>query len=390
MKKYLVTDGTGFPHVARIAGALRDMEAGQELPREPLEFSAPGHVCPEAANRSPGEARRWLEAVCSAKRAQGAWLSERMEERLMQAVRIWAEALAGVRKTAPGARPGEVQEMGREEEQGMILSPGRAGRFLEQLIEIALRMERLGALGIVHGALPLDCAGGTEPEALEICCSCGMSVRFADRESGNVRETVTPEDAAFLAAFGMDRDSLSGEYQICRIGTDGGEPPLRLLLAKERETGRAPEGGEEEAEQDGAWIWVLETNIDDVTGEQLGYAIGLLMKAGARDASAIPVLMKKSRPAFLLQVICTEEKVEELEGLIFRETTSIGLRKYREKRRVLERRFEQVETSWGPVQYKVCEHHGELYYYPEYEDVAAICRRTGKSFQEILRALRKK
>ena len=81
-------------------------------------------------------------------------------------------------------------------------------------------------------------------------------------------------------------------------------------------------------------VQVLETNVDDCSGEQLGYAIECLMKAGALDASCFPIYMKKNRVAYMLQVLCKKEQQEKLEDIIFRETTSIGLRRYEENRRI--------------------------------------------------------
>lgn len=429
MRKYLVVEGGRAPQIARVAEALRDMEADREFPQA-LPGPEEMEEGPETDRESvcPEEVGRWLEAVWQDGSGQNGALTRAARERVERAARLWIEAQRGAGgqdKALDGGRAGTSGEesapqaggearrgpqgQAREERPcGEASLRGRTVRFVRLAAEIAARMERLGADGIVHGPLPLSCTGLTEPAALEICCSCGLRVAFCGDANGAEDGAVSAEDAAFFAVFGKDMDCLTGEWQICRVGTDGQASPLRLLLAERcedreeggafggrREEGRAKDGRAAEGSgagkgEDASEVWVLETNIDDATGEQLGYAVGLLMKAGARDASAIPVLMKKNRPAFLLQVICTEEKVDELEDLIFRETTSIGLRKYREKRKILERRFERLETCWGPVQYKVCEHHGELYYYPEYEDVAAVCRRTGKSFQEVLRALRKK
>lgn len=131
-------------------------------------------------------------------------------------------------------------------------------------------------------------------------------------------------------------------------------------------------------------VRVLETNVDDCSGEQLGYAIDCLMRAGALDASCFPIYMKKGRPAYMLQVICREEKQEMLEDIIFRETTSIGLRRYEEKRRILPRAFEEAVLKDGhKVRIKVCYHHGQKFCYPEYENVKQVCEETGRPFREV-------
>lgn len=131
------------------------------------------------------------------------------------------------------------------------------------------------------------------------------------------------------------------------------------------------------------WVWVLETNIDDTTGEAIGYAIGLLMAAGALDASAIGLMMKKNRPGFLFQVICRQEQLAEMEDILFRETHTIGLRRYREYRDILPRQIRRIQTRFGEVRVKCVTHHGSEFLYPEYEDVKLIAARQHLSFTEV-------
>jgi uncharacterized protein (DUF111 family) len=112
-----------------------------------------------------------------------------------------------------------------------------------------------------------------------------------------------------------------------------------------------------------------------------------LLDAGARDVFYTPVFMKKQRPGVLLTVICDEERREALEEILFRETTTIGVRRCKMERTVLQRRGETVETSLGSVQVKrVAAPEGERCY-PEYESVAEICRATGQSWQSVVKQL---
>ena len=97
---------------------------------------------------------------------------------------------------------------------------------------------------------------------------------------------------------------------------------------------------------------------------------------------------KKHRPAYLLQVICDDSRREELENIIFRETTSIGFRRYRQARRVLPREIRIFESSMGPVRVKFCRHLDQTFAYPEYEDVAGIAEKTNKPFREIMETIR--
>lgn len=133
-------------------------------------------------------------------------------------------------------------------------------------------------------------------------------------------------------------------------------------------------------------IWKLETNLDDITGENLGFVMELLLSAGARDVYYQPIYMKKNRPACLLSVICTEERRPALEELIFLHTTTIGIRRVEMERTILPRRMAQVETALGRVAVKVCTlPDGSERAYPEYDSVTALCQATGESYQTVYR-----
>ena len=130
----------------------------------------------------------------------------------------------------------------------------------------------------------------------------------------------------------------------------------------------------------------IETDIDDSTGEELGFVMDRLFEAGARDVRYLPVFMKKNRPAYQLQVICDEELLPVMEDIIFRETTSIGLRWQRMNRTVLERDFAEAQTPYGPVRVKICRGDNLVRFYPEYESVADICRLEHVPYREVYRA----
>ena len=194
-------------------------------------------------------------------------------------------------------------------------------------------------------------------------------------------ENLTPGSVAFLSVFGETakeigvKSILDGASGISREEEDQGI--LRALVLGERW-----DGEEDDRERD--QVQVLETNVDDCSGEQLGYAIECLMKAGALDASCFPIFMKKGRPAYMLHVICKKEKQKDLEDIIFRETTSIGLRRYEENRRILPRSFTEVQLKDGhKVKIKVCSHHGQKFYYPEYDTVKQVCLDTGRPYRNV-------
>ena len=100
-------------------------------------------------------------------------------------------------------------------------------------------------------------------------------------------------------------------------------------------------------------VVLLETNLDDATGEQIGYASERLFAAGAFDVFTTPIAMKKNRPGVKLSVLCRPQHVEQIEAVLFTETTTLGVRRFSVSRHVLSRGPHSVETRWGPVDGKV-------------------------------------
>ena len=130
------------------------------------------------------------------------------------------------------------------------------------------------------------------------------------------------------------------------------------------------------------------TNVDDMTPEQLGFAMEKLLKAGARDVFFTPIQMKKNRPGVLLTCICLEEEADSLAKDILSCTTTFGVRKRLCDRYALDVSFTEKETPWGIVHIKSGEGYGIRKSKPEYEDVAAIMRKTGKNWQEVMEMMK--
>ena len=131
-------------------------------------------------------------------------------------------------------------------------------------------------------------------------------------------------------------------------------------------------------------IWVLETNLDDLPGEVVGYTMTKLMEAGALDAFLTPIQMKKGRPAVMVSVLCDQSKIPTLEDLLFRETATLGIRRYPVSRHKLKRQPIEVETPLGPVKGKL----GWLgdrppTFSPEYDDCARIAAVRGIPLREV-------
>ena len=218
---------------------------------------------------------------------------------------------------------------------------------------IVLRLcEGTGSVRCQHGILPVPV-----PAVANIIEAYGLPVQFSDTKG----ELITPTGAAIVAAMEPSY-SLPERFTIQKIGMGAGkrayERPsiLRAMLIKEKT---------EEKDT----IYKLESNIDDCSGEALGYVMEELLKAGARDVHYIPVYMKKNRPAWMLNVICSKEDIEKLESVIFKETTTIGIRRVEMERTVLKREIKKVQTVYGEALVKVCMTEGQTGYYPEYESV---------------------
>lgn len=229
--------------------------------------------------------------------------------------------------------------------------------------------EGQGTVRCQHGILPIPV-----PAVANIVQMNDISLRL----TGIQGELVTPTGAAIVAAI-QTKHTLPESFSVQRIGMGGGKrkyerPSILRAMLIQAETG--PKSDE---------IYKLETNIDDCTGELMGYVMDRLFESGAVEVNYTPVFMKKNRPAYLLTVLCARESVSTLENIIFSETTTIGIRRMKMERTILERKMETVSLAVGEIQVKQCTlPDGTIRRYPEYETVAQLARETGRTMHEIL------
>ena len=239
-------------------------------------------------------------------------------------------------------------------------------------VVVAGLSEGTGFVECQHGLLPIPV-----PAVANIASACGLPLRILPSVEG---EMVTPTGAAIAAAV-RTRSALPETFTIRKIGLGAGKRDfgmpnvLRAMLIEETVAADAPP----------AEIIILETNIDDSTGETLGLAMDSLLKAGALDVHYIPVFMKKNRPAWLLRVICREANAPVLERVIFTETSSIGVRRFRAERTCLARTVVDVVLPAGSVKVKKCTFDGRAFYYPEYESVKALAAASCVPFADLFR-----
>lgn len=255
--------------------------------------------------------------------------------------------------------------------------------------------EGCGTVRCQHGVLPIPV-----PAVTNIVAAHGLVIHPTQVRG----ELVTPTGAAIAAAVqtcqsgrpdgqetGQSSDSYvdsypaayTNDYTIEGVGIGAGKRDyetagilramwVRPCVQQPSEQGR---------------IVKLEANIDDVTGEQLGYCMECLMRAGARDVSFVPIYMKKNRPAYELHVICDPAEVEQMEDIIFRETTTIGIRRCLMERHVMRREIQTVETEYGMAQVKVCSYGAIRKVYPEYGSVVELCQKSKQDFRKVYQAV---
>ena len=142
-----------------------------------------------------------------------------------------------------------------------------------------------------------------------------------------------------------------------------------------------------ETEDAGDSVLQLECNVDDMTAEELGFAMEAILAAGALEVYTVAAGMKKSRPGTILCVLCHEDAKETLVRVIFRNTTTIGVREHRCSRYTLKRSFETVQTPYGDVQKKLSSGYGVAREKYEYEDLARIAREQGMSLAEVRKSI---
>ena len=224
-----------------------------------------------------------------------------------------------------------------------------------------------GFVNCAHGLFPVPA-----PATLEILNETSFELKQSVVES----ELITPTGAAILATFAKP---LMSSYKSIKTsygaGTKDFEIPNVLRVSeielKENKNKKTNE------------IFLLETNLDDITGEDLGYFMELCMKEGALDVFYTPIYMKKNRPAYKLSVITKRTNVKSMAKLIFKHTTSIGVRFTKYRRFEMDRTFEDVETKYGKVTKKILKYEDIEKESYEYEDLKKIATENNISIEKV-------
>ena len=262
---------------------------------------------------------------------------------------------------------------------------------LDSIADIAGVAVALDGLGVTHfssrsvvvGTGTVKCEHGIMPVPAPGTAALLKGVPLA--ETSIKGELTTPTGAAILAAT-VQRWTESPAMTVRAIGHGAGmkdflEQPnlLRVFL------GEVSDASPKQSDR----VWLLETNLDDVPGEVVGYAVERLFAAGALDVYTTAIQMKKHRPGVLLSVLSPLEKREELEAILFRETGTLGVRRVLMERQKLRREVVSVATPWGEVRGKRGWREGLDVFAPEYEDCARLAREKGVALRDVYEAARR-
>ena len=293
-------------------------------------------------------------------------LSSRAKDLALKIFQILAEAEAAVH--------GKTLEEIHFHEVGAVDS-------IVDIVAVAVCIDNLSPSGIVISALTdgkgqIRCQHGLIPVPVPAVTAIAMQNDLTLNISDVEGELVTPTGAAIAAAV-RTATTLPKEFRIRRIGFGAGKRDyaatglLRAMLLQPL------------SKDTHDTILSLETNVDDCSGEALSYTMQLLLDAGALDAFCIPIYMKKNRPACLLKVLCNPEQRAEMESIIFRNTTTIGIRIQEMQRTKLPRKIFALETPWGMADVKCCTYGNDTYYYPENDSVSRLAKQNGTGFTEM-------
>lgn len=224
-----------------------------------------------------------------------------------------------------------------------------------------------GSVRCAHGLLPV-------PAPATALLLEGLPIYGGEVEG----ELCTPTGAALLKYFGTSFEQMPA-MTIEKIGYGMGAKDfeqrpncVRVLLGDD---GAAADAAKEVVE--------LAANLDDMTGEELGFAMEILFEEGALDVYFEQIIMKKSRPAVKLVCMCRPEEKEKFAELILKHTATIGVRAYTMERFTMERKTEKWQSPWGEVDVKVCRKNDLTKAKAEFDQLAAFARKHGLSVREI-------
>jgi len=387
--KFIRFDSIGGASGDMILGALIGLGADRETVVRELDSLLPGHFTLDVAECS-SHGIAGIRATVSAPEADHH--HHHHDHHAFREIRalIESSALPEAVKTSSVAVFSLLAEVegkihGKPPEEVSFHEVGAVDSIVD-IVGSCLALHLLGAEGISVSPLPtgcgtVRCAHGLLPvpaPATAELLTRGLAVAPCDEPF----ELLTPTGAALLAAW--PKREIPAGAEIRRVANAFGRRELlhrpNLLRAMLVETAQTA-GTEEEVEE-------LSCNLDDCTGEVIGYLTERLLEAGALDVWTEAIQMKKQRPGVKLCALARPADREAMLGLIFRESTTLGVRIAPLRRRALARSEEEVTTPYGPIRVKIArgEDGAVLSAKPEFEDCRKIAERCGIPLKEAVRA----
>ena len=204
--------------------------------------------------------------------------------------------------------------------------------------------------------------------------------------NGIEKELVTPTGAAITTTL-AEKFGNSPTMKIEKVGLGAGNHNLSIPNILQLWLGTSLENNENLSENLET-ITVLETQIDDLSPQAIAYTMDSLFKIGAKDVFTQPITMKKNRLGILLTVICEPEKIQKYEEIIFKETTTLGIRRFTQQRNILHREFKEIETIYGKLKikigYQIIDKQKKIVnVQPEYNDCVILAQQHNQSWNEI-------
>ena len=237
-----------------------------------------------------------------------------------------------------------------------------------------LQVEEIIASPVHVGQGTVKCAHGILPVPAPATAQILKGVPIYSKEN-IVGELCTPTGAALLKYFVKSFKAMP-PMTVEKIGQGMGKKDFTQINCLRVFLGTSPDLEDQVVE--------LSCNVDDMTGEEIGYALGKLMENGALDAFTVPIGMKKGRPGIMIHAVCRENNKLQILQTLFRNTSTIGVRETVKNRYVLDRVLEKKDTEFGEVRYKRSFGYGTERIKYEYDDLSAIAAKTGLSLREIL------
>lgn len=243
-----------------------------------------------------------------------------------------------------------------------------------------LKVDRIVASPVHVGRGTVRCAHGILPVPAPATAILLKDIPIYSKELIE-GELCTPTGAALLKTFATEFTQMP-MMSVRKIGYGMGSKDFPIANCVRAVLG-------ESKDDDSDRIYELSFNVDDMTGEEIGHATQVLLDSGARDVFTIPVYMKKNRPGTMICVICSEDRKDDLVRLIFRHTTTLGIRQTIHDRYILKRSVDTVDTEYGKVRIKTAEGYGIVKKKLEYDDLAKLADDSGISIEEMREILRK-